>query len=371
MAPRSTDTAGRDARGREPGRVPLAVPAQRVELGGHHVRRRQAGQVLRAQRRGQLGRPRPPRPAGSAAPPRRAARRGAGPGRWRRSTATGPGPGPAPRAAGTPAAGRPRAGTSTSAPRPGCRPRTPRRPRPRPGRSATGRRRRRSGRAPRRPARPRPGIAAPAPAGSPPRARRTAARTQRSRQIASLTSSSTEPSHQPPPCRNRCAGSVPAAAGRYSRTRTGPARRRHHVVGDRRHRLGPPAVPEVVQVAEVPHELPLLGDREEVERLARLRVEERLDRPRRRHRCSASAAARASRRSRCATGSGTGAAASSARVYGCSGASQTRCDRPGLHHPAAVAAPRPGARTWRIDRQVVGDEQVADPELALQARAAG
>ena len=113
--------------------------------------------------------------------------------------------------------------------------------------------------------------------------------------------------------------------------------------------------------------LPLLGDREEVELLARLRVEERLDRPRRRHLCSASAAARASRRSRCATGSGTGAAASSERVYGCSGASMTRVDRAGLHHPAPEQHRHP-VRDVPDQRQVVGDEQVADPEFALQSR---
>ena len=73
------------------------------------------------------------------------------------------------------------------------------------------------------------------------------------------------------------------------------------------------------------------------------------------------------RRARSTSGSGTGDADSSACVYGCAGASKSSAvgcgldDAPEVHHRDAVG-------DVAHDGEVVGDEQVREPELALGAR---
>ena len=70
-------------------------------------------------------------------------------------------------------------------------------------------------------------------------------------------------------------------------------------------------------------------------------------------------------RARCSGGSGIGTLDSSASVYGCSGDSYSECSRRDLDQLAGVQDRDP-VRDVPHHRQVVGDEQVGEPELGLQ-----
>ena len=70
-------------------------------------------------------------------------------------------------------------------------------------------------------------------------------------------------------------------------------------------------------------------------------------------------------RRRCSTGSGTGIADSSASVYGCVGRRYTSSAAPfSTMRPRYITAIR--SLMWRTTDEVVGDEQVREPELLLQ-----